>query len=91
MSRTGFEPEEGGVERAEIYQRPAGSRLWIDARYVLDYRGTSAGHAYSTIDDLHRFVLALRNGHLLDTRHTAPACSSRSMRSGRATNTATAP
>jgi D-alanyl-D-alanine carboxypeptidase len=70
MSRTGFEPEDAGVERAEIYQRPAGSRLWIDARYVLDYRGTSAGHAYSTIDDLHRFVLALRNGHLLDARRT---------------------
>jgi CubicO group peptidase (beta-lactamase class C family) len=70
MSRTGFEPEDAGVERAEIYQRPAGSRLWIDARHVLDYRGTSAGHAYSTIDDLHRFVLALRNGHLLDRQHT---------------------
>ena len=70
MFHTGFEPEGSGVERAEIYQRPPGSRLWIDARYVLDYRGTSAGHAYSTLDDLHRFVLALRNGHLLDARHT---------------------
>jgi CubicO group peptidase (beta-lactamase class C family) len=70
MSRTGFEPEDAPVERAEIYQRPAGSRLWIDARYALDYRGTSATDAYSTLDDLHRFVLALRNQHLLDERHT---------------------
>jgi D-alanyl-D-alanine carboxypeptidase len=70
MSRTGFDAEDSGVERAVIYQRPAGSRLWIDARFSLDYRGTSAGQAYSTLDDLHRFVLALRNQRLLDGRHT---------------------
>jgi CubicO group peptidase (beta-lactamase class C family) len=70
MTSTGFEPEDTGPERAEIYQRPPGTKQWVDSRYVLDHRGTSAGHAYSTIDDLHRFVLALRDGRLLDARHT---------------------
>jgi D-alanyl-D-alanine carboxypeptidase len=77
MPYTGFEPEDAAVERAEVYQRPAGSRLWIDARYALDYRGTSAVNAYSTIDDLHRFVIALRNEHLLDARHTQLMLSSK--------------
>jgi len=70
MTSTGFAPEESPPERAEIYQRPAGTQQWIDLRYLLDRRGTSAAHAYSTIDDLHRFILALRANRLLDPAHT---------------------
>jgi CubicO group peptidase (beta-lactamase class C family) len=70
MTHTGLEPEDSAVQRAVIYERPAGTRQWVDARYALDYRGTSAGNAYSTVDDLHRFVLALRAHRLLDRKHT---------------------
>lgn len=69
MSSTGFEPEDAAVERAEIYERPAGTGMWVTARYALDYRGTSAANAYSTVDDLHRFIVALRGGRLLDAAH----------------------
>jgi CubicO group peptidase (beta-lactamase class C family) len=77
MTRTGFEPEDADVERAAIYERPAGTRLWVAASYALDYRGTSAGQAYSTVDDLHRFILALRGGQLLGDKLTKSMLESR--------------
>ncbi|HEX6637627.1 MAG TPA: serine hydrolase, partial [Steroidobacteraceae bacterium] len=70
MTRSGFEPENGDPERAGVYERPPGTSMWIDARYALDYRGNSASQAYSTVDDLHRFITALRNHRLLDAAHT---------------------
>jgi CubicO group peptidase (beta-lactamase class C family) len=70
MSSSGFDPEDVDVGRAEIYERPAGTGMWINAKYVLDRRPTSAAHAYSTVDDLHRFVLALRGNRLLDPART---------------------
>ncbi len=70
MFDSGFEPEDIDMNRAEIYERPAGTEMWINANYVLDLRATSATQAYSTIDDLHRFVLALRGGRLLDAART---------------------
>jgi CubicO group peptidase (beta-lactamase class C family) len=70
MSSSGFDPEDVDAGRAEIYERPAGTDMWINAKYVLDRRATSAAHAYSTIDDLHRFVMALRGNRLLDSAHT---------------------
>lgn len=70
MARSGFEPEDAAIERAKIYERPAGTAMWIDAHYALDRRGTSAANAYSTVDDLHRFILALRDNRLLDASHT---------------------
>lgn len=70
MTRSGFEPEDLDLERAEIYERPAGTNMWIDARYVLDRRANPASQAYSTVDDLHRFIMALRSHRLLDAAHT---------------------
>jgi CubicO group peptidase (beta-lactamase class C family) len=70
MSNSGFDPEDVDAGRAEIYERPAGTGMWINAKYVLDRRATSAAHAYSTIDDLHRFILALRGNRLLDAART---------------------
>jgi CubicO group peptidase (beta-lactamase class C family) len=71
MVDSGFEPEDIDMNRAEIYERPAGTGMWINAKYVLDLRATSATQAYSTIDDLHRFVRALRGGRLLDAARTS--------------------
>lgn len=70
MSGSGFEPEDVDVGRAQTYERPAGTGMWINANYVLDLRATSAMQAYSTIDDLHRFILALREGRLLKAQYT---------------------
>jgi D-alanyl-D-alanine carboxypeptidase len=70
MTRTGTEPEEAQIERARIYERPLGMHRYVPAAYVLDYRATSAGHAYSTVDDLARFLRALRANNLLDDEHT---------------------
>lgn len=70
MSNSGFDAEDVDAGRAEIYERPAGTGMWINAKYVLDRRATSAANAYSTIDDLHRFILALRGNRLLDAAHT---------------------
>ncbi|HUQ10856.1 MAG TPA: serine hydrolase [Steroidobacteraceae bacterium] len=70
MANSGFDPEDVDAGRAEIYERPAGTGMWINAKYVLDRRATSAAHAYSTVDDLHRFVMALRGYRLLDAAHT---------------------
>jgi CubicO group peptidase (beta-lactamase class C family) len=38
---------------------------------TLPYRGTSAGGGYSTVGDLARFAVALREHRLLDPTHTA--------------------
>jgi D-alanyl-D-alanine carboxypeptidase len=67
MRSTGFALEESA---AQIYERPAGTNTWINARYALDYRSTSPGSAYSTVDDLHRFAMALTGHQLLNSKFT---------------------
>jgi CubicO group peptidase (beta-lactamase class C family) len=72
MTRTGSTPEDEPVEdRSRIYEKPLGMNKYVSARYVLDYRATAAAHVYSTIDDLAKFVWALRSNRLLDPEYTA--------------------
>ena len=71
MTRTGSLPEEQLVEsRAVPYRRPPGTQAWVAIPELMPYRGTAAGNGYSTVDDLARFVKALRGYRLLDARHT---------------------
>jgi D-alanyl-D-alanine carboxypeptidase len=55
--------------RALGYERPAGTREWKSAMEHLRYRGDGAGGAFSTVDDLARFVAALHGHRLLDEKH----------------------
>lgn len=70
MERTGTEPEEAAIERSRIYEKPLGMHEYVPAHYVLDYRASAHGHAYSTVDDLARFMDALRSQRLLDEERT---------------------
>jgi D-alanyl-D-alanine carboxypeptidase len=71
MTRTGTLPEDVYVEgRAVGYDRPPGSRERISAMPFLDYRSLSACGAYSTVDDLARFIDAVRSSRLLNERFT---------------------
>jgi CubicO group peptidase (beta-lactamase class C family) len=71
MTRTDSLPEDVAVEgRAVGYDRPAGTRAWIPAREWIGYRGMAHGGAYSTVDDMARFVSALRANKLLDAGFT---------------------
>jgi D-alanyl-D-alanine carboxypeptidase len=70
MARTGMEPEEAQIDRSRIYEKPLGMHEYVNAAYVLDYRATAAGHAYSTLDDLAKFIKALKSQRLLDEKHT---------------------
>jgi D-alanyl-D-alanine carboxypeptidase len=71
MSRTDSLPEDEAVEgRVAPYMRPPGTHAWIPAADTLPVRGTAAGGGYSTVDDLLRFVTALRANRLLDKEHT---------------------
>ncbi len=72
MTRTGSAPEDEPVEgRSRIYERPLGLNKYVSAHYVLDYRANAAAHVYSPIDDLAKFVRALRSNRLLDPKDTA--------------------
>src|SRR4051812_33511964 len=71
MTRTDSLPEDQAVEgRAVPYRRPPGTPSWIAIPELMPYRGTAAGNGYSTVDDLARFVDALRAHRLLDAAHT---------------------
>jgi D-alanyl-D-alanine carboxypeptidase len=71
MTRTGTLPEDVHVEgRAFGYDRPPGSRERISAMPFLDYRSLSACGAYSTVDDLARFIDSVRSSRLLNERFT---------------------
>jgi D-alanyl-D-alanine carboxypeptidase len=72
MMRTGTLPEDVEVEgRAVGYDRPPGTRERISALPFLDYRALAACGAYTTVDDMARFVDALRAHRLLNDRYTA--------------------
>jgi D-alanyl-D-alanine carboxypeptidase len=71
MTRTGTLPEDVRVEgRAVGYDRPPGTREWVSAMPFLDYRSLSACGAYSTVDDIARFIDAVRANRLLNERFT---------------------
>ena len=71
MTRTGSLPEEVEVEgRAIGYDRPPGTREWISAMPFIDYRGLAACGAYSTVEDMARFLEALRSNRLLSENYT---------------------
>jgi CubicO group peptidase (beta-lactamase class C family) len=64
MTWTDSRPEAESVEgRSKGYLRGPGG--WADNRDTLPARGTAAGGGYSTVGDLYRFALGLREGTLL--------------------------
>jgi D-alanyl-D-alanine carboxypeptidase len=68
MTRSGFEPESIPVEgRAKGYiWEPDGFHSNID---VSPAGATSSGGAYSTVEDMLAFAIALQSGKLLDAKH----------------------
>lgn len=56
--------------RAAGYIKPPGTREWTSAAQYLDYRADGAGGAWSTVDDMRRFLVALRSHRILDEKHT---------------------
>jgi CubicO group peptidase (beta-lactamase class C family) len=71
MIATGSAPEDSLVAGRSVgYMRPGGALLVSNAQ-TLPYRGTPAGGGYSTVGDLARFAVALREHKLLDQTHTA--------------------
>lgn len=71
MAHTDTAPADVGMQgRARGYIRPPGERAWRSAAEYLDYRPDGAGGAWSTIDDLDRFLHALRENRILDATHT---------------------
>lgn len=80
MTRTGALPEEAAVPDLAIgYTRYNEEREAFDCvdaperpnTAMLPYRGSPAGGAYSTVEDLWRFATALLGHRLLDPDHTA--------------------
>jgi D-alanyl-D-alanine carboxypeptidase len=70
MAATGSAPEDSLVTgRAVGYMRQPSGDLVSNAP-TLPWRGTSAGGGYSTVGDLARFAVALREHRLLDAPHT---------------------
>jgi CubicO group peptidase (beta-lactamase class C family) len=70
MTATGTAPEDSLVPgRAVGYMRQASGTLVSNAP-TLPYRGTPAGGGYSTVGDLARFAVAVRDRRLLDPAHT---------------------
>jgi CubicO group peptidase (beta-lactamase class C family) len=54
------------------YTHPEGNdTTWVSNIYSAPGRGSSAGGGYSTVEDLFRFLQALRNGKLLSARYSA--------------------
>jgi D-alanyl-D-alanine carboxypeptidase len=73
MTATGTAPEDSLVPGRSVgYMRQGGpSGPLVSNAPTLPYRGTSAGGGYSTVGDLARFAVAVRDHRLLDSTHTA--------------------
>jgi len=56
--------------RASGYIKPPGTREWVPAAEHLAYRADGAGGAWSTVDDLQRFLVALRDKRILNEEYT---------------------
>jgi CubicO group peptidase (beta-lactamase class C family) len=71
MTATGTAPEVSLVPGRSVgYTRQASGALVSNAP-TLPYRGTPAGGGYSTVGDIARFAVAVRERRLLDSAHTA--------------------
>ena len=71
MIATGSEPEDALVPaRAIGYTRQLVPGSLVSNANTLPYRGSPAGGGYSTVEDLARFAMALREHRLLDAAHT---------------------
>ena len=71
MAATGAAPEDALVpERSVGYTRQVVPGAIVPNTPTLPYRGTPAGGGYSTVGDLARFAVALREHRLLDSAHT---------------------
>ena len=73
MTATGTAPEDSLVPGRSVgYMRQGGaSGPLVSNAPTLPYRGTPAGGGYSTVGDLARFAVAVRDRRLLDSTHTA--------------------
>ena len=72
MTATGSAPEDSLVPGRSVgYTRQVVPGALVSNAPTLPYRGTPAGGGYSTVGDLARFAVALREHRLLDSAHTA--------------------
>jgi CubicO group peptidase (beta-lactamase class C family) len=72
MTATGSAPEDSLVPGRSVgYTRQLVPGALVSNASWLPYRGTAAGGGYSTVGDLARFAVALREHRLLDPAHTA--------------------
>lgn len=72
MIATGSAPEDSLVPlRAVGYTRQLAPNTLVSNAPTLPYRGSPAGGGYSTVGDLARFAVALREHRLVDSVHTA--------------------
>jgi D-alanyl-D-alanine carboxypeptidase len=73
MHNTDWYPMDGITsDLATGYTHPDRDTVtWISNIYSAPGRGSSAGGGYSTIDDLYKFIQALRNGKLLSPKYSA--------------------
>ena len=72
MTATGFAPEDSMVPLRSVgYTRQGVQGALVSNAPTLPYRGTPAGGGYSTVGDLARFAVAVRDRRLLDATHTA--------------------
>ena len=72
MTSTGSAPEDSLVPgRAVGYTWQLQPGVLVSNAPTLPWRGTAAGGGYSTVGDLARFAVALREHRLLDAEHTA--------------------
>lgn len=72
MTATGSAPEDSLVPGRSVgYTRQLVPGALVSNASTLPYRGTPAGGGYSTVGDLARFAVALREHRLLDQAHTA--------------------
>jgi CubicO group peptidase (beta-lactamase class C family) len=71
MTATGFAPEDSLVPARSVgYTRQVQPGALVSNAPTLPYRGTPAGGGYSTVGDLARFAVALRENRLLDATNT---------------------
>ena len=72
MTATGSAPEDSLVPGRSVgYTRQLVPGALVSNAPTLPYRGTPAGGGYSTVEDLARFAVALREHRLLDSTYTA--------------------
>jgi D-alanyl-D-alanine carboxypeptidase len=70
MMATGTAPEDSLVPGRSVGYTRQGSGALVSNAPTLPYRGTPAGGGYSTVGDLARFAVAVRESRLLDSAHT---------------------